>query len=384
MLSNEVIFTYICFIISLTTRFPVVNEAEAQTGPEYRVYDDPMDFYSAMLKDIDQASNYIYLETYRIGNDSIGKKFRDALTRKVKEGVEVKIMIDSWGSQVSSQFFSDLIRNGGEVRFFKKIIFTFDFFTKNHRRNHRKMMVIDDDITYIGSANITGYSLNWREMVIRMTGGITIPFRKTFFDSWKIYNKYIFNKLSYKKTIYYQGFDIVQDIPSIYRQMIKKKYELLVRLSEKEVIIETPYFVPGFILRKELMEAAKRGVNVNIIVPIHSDVNSVDILRSKYLGALYKAGVKIFFYTRDNLHAKCMVVDNEIFSIGSANVDYRSFRYMHEIALFGTEPEIIRQVNRHLSGTLANCVEFSYEKWLRRPRIERFFAWLLVPFRHLF
>ncbi|MHC1706889.1 MAG: phosphatidylserine/phosphatidylglycerophosphate/cardiolipin synthase family protein [Bacteroidales bacterium] len=357
---------------------------ESSDRPGHKLFDDPMDFYSAMLKDIEQAKSYIYIETYRFGNDSIGKKFRDALTRKVKEGIEVKLLIDSWGSLVNNNFFSSFIHHGGEVRFFKKIVYSFDFFTKNHRRNHRKLLLIDDHITYMGSANITGYSLNWREMVIRLSGGITIPFKRTFFDSWRNYNKYIFNKLSFKKTIHYLGYDIVQDIPSIYRQMIKKKYETLVRFAEREVIIETPYFIPGYILRKELMDASRRGVEVRVIVPKHSDVNSVDVLRGKYLGQLYKAGVKIFFYTRDNLHAKCMIVDNDTFSIGSANVDYRSFRYMHEIALFGSEPEIIRQLNRHLTGTLEYCEDFSYEKWLRRPRIEKFFAWLLVPLRHLF
>ncbi|HRY31676.1 MAG TPA: phosphatidylserine/phosphatidylglycerophosphate/cardiolipin synthase family protein [Bacteroidales bacterium] len=352
--------------------------------PEYFLFDDPMAFYPAMLKDIEKARTYIYLETYRFGNDSIGRKFRDALTKKAYEGVEVRLLVDSWGSQVTAGFFADFLRVGGDVRFFRKIVFSFDFFTKNHRRNHRKLLIIDDRIVYMGSANITGYSLNWREMVIRLTGGITLPFKKTFLDSWKIYNKYIFNKLSYKKTIYYRGFEIIQDIPSIYRQMIKKKYEVLIRGAAREVIIETPYFVPGYIIRKELMEAARRGVSVKVIVPMHSDVTTVDLLRSKYLGPLHKAGVRIFFYTLDNLHAKCMTVDDEVFSIGSSNVDYRSFRYMYEIALFGGDSEIIGQMNVHLAKTLENCVAFSYEKWLHRPRIEKFFAFLLVPFRHLF
>ena len=236
----------------------------------------------------------------------------------------------------------------------------------------------------MGSANLTGYSLNWREMQLRITGGITLPFKRSFFDSWNIYNRYIFNKLSFKKTIHWRDFEIVQDIPSIYRQQIKKKYEKLIRSAQEEIVIETPYFLPGYIMRKELMEAARRGVNVMVIIPQHSDVNSIDILRGKYLGVLHKSNVKIFFYTLDNLHAKCMMVDNEIFSIGSANVDYRSFRYQHELALFGSEPEVIRQLSRHLSETLENCIDFSYEKWLRRPKIEKFFAWLLVPFRHLF
>lgn len=350
----------------------------------YTLFDDPMDFYPAMLKDIEQASQYVYIETYRFGNDSIGRKFRDALTRKVREGVEVKLLIDSWGSLVKDTFFRDLIDGGGEVRFFQKIVYSFDFFTKNHRRNHRKLVLIDDNISYMGSANITGYSLNWREMIIRCTGEITKQFKKTFHFSWKDYNRFIFNKLSFRKTIRWRDFEIVMDIPSIYRQQIKKKYENLIRNAKSEVFIETPYFLPGHQLRKELMDAANRGLNVGVIVPRHSDVASVDLIRDKYLGLLHRNNVKFYFYNLDNLHAKCMVIDNEIFSIGSSNLDYRSFRYMHEIALFGTDQEIIRQLGKHLTETLVDCEEFDYEKYLRRPRMEKFMGWLLVPFRHMF
>lgn len=350
----------------------------------YHLFDDPMDFYAAQLRDIEAAQRYIYIETYRFGNDAIGKKFRGALTRKAREGVEVRLMIDSWGSQVNQGFFQELEENGGKVRFFRKIVYTVDFFTKNHRRNHRKVILIDDNITYMGSANITGYSLNWREMVIRIGGGLAFPVKKTYLESWDSYNKYIYNKFSFKKTIHYRNFEIIQDIPSIYRQQIKKKYERLVRLAENEVIIETPYFLPGFMLRKELMDAARRGVDVKIIIPKHSDVTSVDLIRGRYLGMLHKSGIRLFFYTADNLHAKCMTVDDDTFGIMSANVDYRSFRYQHEIGLFGNEPEIIRELKNHLSVTLTACVEFDYNKWMKRPRFERFLSWLLVPFRHLY
>jgi len=343
-----------------------------------------MECYVAQLKDIEAAKKYIYVETYRFGNAAIGKKFRHALTQKAKEGIEVRLLIDSYGSLVNQSFFEELEQYGGKVRFFRKIVYTIDFFTKNHRRNHRKLLIIDDHITYMGSANITGYSLNWREMVIRFNGGITMPFKKTFLDSWEAYKKYTYNKFAFKKTLRYRNFEIVQDIPSIYRQQIKKKFETLVRTAQSEVIIETPYFLPGFMLRKELMDAARRGVEVKIIIPKHSDVTSVDLIRSRYLGMFYKSGMKIYFYTSDNLHAKCMVVDDDTFGIMSANVDYRSFRYQHEIALFGSEPDIIRDLRTHLNNTLSYCVEFDYEKWLKRPRFERFLSWLLVPFRHLY
>lgn len=358
-----------------------MNQSQQES---YQLFEEPPVLYAAMLKDIAQARNYIFVETYKFGNDEIGHRFRDALTVKAREGVKIKLLIDSWGSGVPLSFFSEIIECGGEVRFFNKVVLTFDFFTKNHRRNHRKLLIIDDRITYMGSANIAGHSIKWRELQIRIEGEITLHFKRTFLTSYKNYRKYLFNKLSYRKPIYFQDFEIVQDIPSIYRQRIKKRFEALIKNSQKEVIIETPYFIPGFKLRKQLIDAGIRGVDVKIIMPEHSDVKMVDLLRNKYLVQMYRNNVKILFYTPTNLHAKAALFDNEIFGIGSANFDYRSFRYMYEIMLLGKKPEIVRALRNHLDQTLKECIPFDYEAHKNRPAFERLLSWLLVPFRHLF
>ena len=337
-----------------------------------------------MLTDIDQARKYIYLETYKFGNDEVGLRFREAITRKAIQGVRVRLMVDSWGVSYNESFFNELTSHGGEVRFFRKIRMTFDFFTKNHRRNHRKLLIIDDMISYIGSANITGYSMEWRESVLSLTGGIAIPLRKSFLESFKNYNKYIFNKFSFKKIIHFQEFEIVQDNPSIYRQQIKNKLERLIRKSKREVLIESPYFLPGFRLRKILASAARRGVKVTIILPQHSDVRAVDLLRNKYMGFYFKNRIRIVFYTPNNLHAKTILIDGEVFGLGSPNFDYRSFRYQHEIMLFGKHSGIVEEVKNHIDQTLENCLEFDHIAWLRRPRFEKMLGWMLLPFRHLF
>lgn len=350
----------------------------------FRLFEDPIQLYNSMLADIEEASRFIYIETYRFATDNIGVKFRDALARKAKQGIKIKLLLDSWGTPATESFFREIVDNGGELRFFEKIKITFDFFTRNHKRNHRKLLIIDDTITYMGSANYTEYSLNWREMMIRLEHSIAQKFRKCFIDSYKLNKKIFFNKPSFRHIVYHDSYEIIQDLPSIYRQQIKSRYEKLIKNAREEVIIETPYFLPGFMLRKALMDAANRGVKVRIIVPEHSDVRPVDILRSKYLGLLYRNKVEIKFYQPHNLHAKCLSIDNKIFGIGSANFDYRSFRYMHEIVLIGKDENIIKALNKHFSETLKSCIDFDYDAWLRRPLIEKIVAGLLVPFRHLF
>lgn len=140
----------------------------SELAHEYMFFQETIKLYSSMIDDIANAKDSIYLETYRFGNDSVGMLFRDVLTKKSKEGVKIKLLLDSWGSSLSEAFFSDLIAQGGHVRFFKKLRFFFDPFTKNHRRNHRKLLVIDSRISYIGSANIAAHSLHWRELVLRI------------------------------------------------------------------------------------------------------------------------------------------------------------------------------------------------------------------------
>ncbi len=352
---------------------------------EYMVLDDPLKFYNIMLSDIVQARNFIYLETYKFANDDMGVKFRDAITRKAREGIQVKLMIDSWGfGPVSDSFFERLISYGGEVKFFEKIKLNTDVFTRGHRRDHRKIIVIDDEISYIGSMNITGYNLNWRELALRVKGELSILFRKVFLQNYESINPYLIpNKMAFTRTVKMGDWEIIRDVPSIPVQRMKKKYVQLIRKAQSSIVIETPYFLPGFLLRKALMDAAKRGVNVCVIMPKHSDVRMIDILRNRYLGMLSKNNVNLLFFVPNNLHAKLMVIDKKVFSISSANFDYRSFRYQFEIALIGKEPEVLYQLHEHLKGTLSNSETFDYKKWADRPLIEKIFEAILIPFRHL-
>ncbi|MDP1623671.1 MAG: phosphatidylserine/phosphatidylglycerophosphate/cardiolipin synthase family protein [Bacteroidales bacterium] len=353
---------------------------------KYRVIDDTLQLYNLMLNDIAHAKEFVFLETYKFANDHMGVRFRDALTKKTREGVKVKILIDSWGrGPVSETFFTELIRMGGEVKFFEKIKINNDIFTRGHRRDHRKIMVIDDMISYIGSANITGYNLNWRELCLRMEGEIAVSFKKVFLENFNAFNLFIItNKVTYTRKIRFGDFEIIRDVPSLQFQRLRKRYTQLIRQAVHSVVIETPYFLPGFLLRKAMMDASKRGVVVEVIMPKHSDVRMVDILRNKYLGLLYNAGIKLMFYQSHNLHAKLLVIDHEIFSISSANFDFRSFRYQYEIALIGSEPEILSQLREHIAETIRNSQEMDYLGWKRRPLIEKIFEWILLPFRHFF
>ncbi len=351
---------------------------------QIKLMSEPLVYYSAMLKDISHAKKSIYIEIYRFRNDPIGIRFRDYLIKKCKEGVRVQLLIDSWGAGSTPAFFQGLTLAGGQVVFFKKIRLSWDALTKNHRRDHRKIMVIDDDLTYIGSANIADYSLSWRESVFRIRGGIAQSFKRVVQENFKIYNKYLYDKQSYTKTIRFNGFEILRDVPSIPYQPVKKKFLELILLAKKEIVIETPYFLPGSNLRKALIAAAQRGVSVFIHIPKKSDVRVMDVLTSKYLGDLAQHGVRVLFYLPQNLHSKLFMVDRRFFVVGSSNFDYRSLRYQHEICLAGEHKSLARQLVNHFTETREDAEAFDFHMWSHRPAFQRFFEWLLVPFRHLF
>ncbi len=351
---------------------------------KYQIYNDNLVLYNDMLKDIEEAKKCIFLETFRFGTGSIGEKFRIALIEKARQGVKVKVLIDGWGSNSDTSFYEPMTQYGVDLRVYRKIKLARAFFKKNHCRNHRKILIIDNKITYIGSSNLTAYSISWRELNLRIDNSeLTKLFRYSFNESFRTYNKYTLSKKSYKRNQYYDSWVLVQDVPNPYHQAIKRYYQMMIDRATEEVIIESPYFLPGHRLRRKLCEAVARGVKVTIIIPFHSDVRLVDIVSRKYLGELYEGGVQIRFYLLGNLHSKGFMVDNKTFSISSSNFDYRSFRYQYELALIGEEPSVVEQLKEHFEASIKYTKEFEYENWKNRSGIEKFFEWLLVPFRYL-
>ena len=350
-----------------------------------QLFDDNLRLFSAMIDDILAAEKYIYLETYRFGEDAIGKRFREALLQKAREGLDIRLLVDAYGTQASELFFADLLAAGVKLRYFKKIKFFFsNTFARNHTRSHRKLLLIDDKITYIGSSNLTSYSISWRDLNLRIQSPITHKFRGVFFKNYEQYKFYELVPFEKKKIISYHGYNIIQDTPSTYYQIIRDYTLNLIQNARREILIETPYFLPGHKLRKALTEAVARGVTVKVYLPLHSDVPLIDLLRNKYLGPLYKQGVQWRLFKPDNLHAKCMLIDGKRFFMGSANLDYRSFRYQYEIMLYGEHAETVQLLQAHIAETDWQCRDLDYEKWKNVPWLYRFAEWLITPFRRLF
>ena len=362
------------------------NITELDDKANYKFYSSSALWYDDLLQDINNAKKYVYLETFRIYNDEVGKKLTNALIDSHIKGVKVRVLADWWGTGTNNACIQSMIQAGVEVRLFKKFIPSIFLFARNHRRDHRKIIAIDDKISYIGSANFTEYCTKWRESILRIEGKMSMICKKIFIDNFKIYNKDIMHpsiRKASRRTIRYNDFFFIREVPSVFSQRIKKNYIILIQRAKQSITIETPYFLPGYRIYKELVQAIKRGVNVKILIPRTSDMKIVDFVRESLIEKLYKKGAKILYYNYGNLHSKLLSIDDEIFSIGSANMDHRSFKYMFEIALIGSDPIVNSLVNEHIFHTETMSNEFDIQKEKNRPIFRRFLSLIILPFSRL-
>ncbi|MCF7866395.1 phosphatidylserine/phosphatidylglycerophosphate/cardiolipin synthase family protein [Candidatus Woesearchaeota archaeon] len=336
--------------------------------------------YESMVKDIESAKKYVYLESFIYDPDNTGSKFRDLLLKKVKQGVEVKILLDWFGSNANKPFFKNFEEAGGEIRFTRRIRFHPKFFLHVHERDHRKLLIIDGKIAYVGSINFSDDALKWRECAIRCEGGITKNFKKAFVDMYAQYNNHLVRPKKFSKILRYKGFEILRDVPSWRYQRIRKKLIYLIKNAKKEITIEMAYFLPDAYLRYLLKRAVKKGVLVTIILPFISDVRAVDILREKYTGKMHKKGLKIFYYTKKILHSKIVLVDDK-FIVGSSNIDGRTFIHNYEISLYGNNKKIVMDIKKHLKQSLIDSKKFNYEEWKKRSIFLKVLESIMSPFK---
>ncbi|MDL2296590.1 phosphatidylserine/phosphatidylglycerophosphate/cardiolipin synthase family protein [Bacteroidales bacterium OttesenSCG-928-B11] len=355
---------------------------EHPDSSKYLLFATTGSWVDQLVQDILAAKHYVYVETFRLNDDVVGQRVGQAMLLKAAEGLDVKLIVDSWGTR-KSKLIADMEKGGVCVRYFKKIILTFNLFGRNHTRNHRKIVAIDDQVSYIGSANFSKWSLKWRESILRVENhDLARIFKRIFLENFEIYKKKI-KKRKYYKTINHDGFKIIRETPSIMHQKSKNYFMNLINKAKKNVTIVTPYFLTGKSMRDKLAKAVKRGVKVTVILPKHSDVRSVDYLRDLFLGTLYRNGIRLKLFKSGNIHAKMVMIDDHVFSIGSTNFDYRSFRYMHEINLSGEKPEISQLVKEYMDDTLTECSDFNYARWVLRPLHQKIIGMMLYPIRRL-
>ena len=351
-------------------------------------------FFPELLKDIAAARHHIHIDMYIIEDDALGRLITDALIDKAKSGVEVRIIYDDVGCwKVKHSFFEKMRESGIEIVPFLPVRFP-SFTSKVNYRNHRKLVVIDGVIGYVGGMNIalryvkgTG-SQPWRDTMLRLTGGIVYSLQRSFLVDW-----YFVDRTLISDRKYYPPLDttvehsclaqLVTSGPTAKYPEIMQGYVRAITAARHYVYIETPYFLPNEPVLFALKTAAMAGVDVCLLCPYHSDARYTEWASRSYLRELSEAGARIFLYETGFMHSKLMIVDDSLSTCGSTNVDFRSFENNFELNVFIYDEGTALRLKKIFHDDLSHSIPLTSIPSWNRPhffkRLWESFARLLSP-----
>lgn len=343
---------------SMILLFQNVDHAFLTQKNKVQVFNDGNEMFNKMLDDIKHAQHNIHIEFYSFYNDQIGNQIREALEERAKSGIEVRVIYDSWGSMgTNRKFFKQLREYGGAAEPFLGVGSNLRDFRLNFR-DHRKIVVIDGQIGYIGGFNIGDQYLGrsakfgyWRDTHLRIIGAGTFSLQQRFILDWNVtskgeplnhYRQYFpVNKMARDGETSMQ---IVNSGPDDDTQQIKMGYLKLINSAKERLWIQSPYLIPDDSVLDALKVAIKSGVDVRIMIPCKPDHVFVYRASQYYARQLAEAGATIYTYDNGFLHAKTMVADGTLASVGSANMDFRSFKLNFEINAFMYDDKIAKQL----------------------------------------
>ncbi|WP_407272948.1 cardiolipin synthase [Radiobacillus sp. PE A8.2] len=358
------------------------DDAIFSQNNEVEIFTDGIKKFNALIQDIENAHDHIHLLYYIIRHDELGQRLADALIKKSKEGVQVRVLYDDLGSRSLSRKYIKRIREaGGEVEsFFPSFIPKVNF--KINYRNHRKLAIIDGNIGYIGGFNIgdeyLGYNKRfgyWRDTHLRMIGNAVHHMQTRFILDW---NQASRHHISYESTYFVSepagnvGVQIVSSGPDSEWEQIKNGYIKMIMEAKDYIYIQTPYFIPDESLKDALQIAVLSGVDVRIMIPNKPDHPFVYWATFYNIGELLTAGAKAYIYQNGFLHAKTIVVDGKIASVGTANIDVRSFRLNFEVNAFIYDQEIAEKLVQAYKQDIMNSSELTLKLYKKRSKWIRF------------
>ncbi|ANZ61563.1 cardiolipin synthase [Secundilactobacillus paracollinoides] len=338
--------------------FMRANRAFLTRRNRVKLFTDGNSLFDAIIRDINAAQRNVNVEFYTFYNDEIGSAVLSALVARAKAGVTVRVIYDPWGSMGTyRRFFKPLIDAGGYVEPFLARSAILDF--RLNFRNHRKIVVVDGEIGYVGGFNIGDQYLgcskkfgHWRDTHIRIEGAAVFALQSRFVLDWNATSKKAKLADNYVDRDYFPvmapkgltSMQIVSSGPDSQLQQIKMGYIRLIQMAKKRLWIQSPYFIPDDGVIEALKIAIMSGVDVRIMVPSMPDHPFVYRATQHFCRDTAEIGAKIYYYGNGFLHAKTMLVDDEVASVGSANMDYRSFKLNFEVNAFLYDKEINTQL----------------------------------------
>lgn len=348
------------------------------------MYSDGKLFFNELLESLKKAKKSINIEFYIFKNDDIGTKILNVLEEKAKEGVEVRLLYDSVGSRsLNRNVLNKLINEGGKVGEFFPSWLKFININMNFR-NHRKIVVIDNNVGFVGGFNVGDEYLGkdskfgyWRDTHIKFTGSAVNDLNLRFLADWRYATKEevsleeIFEANEENSNSNNVGMQIVSSGPNLSdKYEIKMAYLKMIQKAKKYLYIQSPYLIIDNSISDSLKLAAASGVDVKIMIPGKGDHPFVYWANLVYAGDLIKEGIRVFHYDKNAfLHAKTVVIDDEVCSIGTANMDTRSFELNFEVSSFIYSEKIAKEQKYEFENDMKMCEELTLEKYQNRSRV---------------
>jgi cardiolipin synthase len=376
-----------------------VTESPLTKGNKVTLLIDGPATYAAMFEAIRSAKDHINLETFILEDDEIGRKFTDLLLQKQTEGVQVNIIYDSVGSITTPESFFQRLRDGG----IHVVEFNPVSPLKGHLKwlminpDHRKILIVDGKVAISGGINISkvysgrlsgrkkvkGDPLPWRDTDVQIEGPAVAEFQKLFLDTWSKQEGPKLSERDYYPKMKEDGNALVRVVgstPGSDNRITFIMYVVAITFAEHSIHLTNAYFVPDKQILNAFADAARRGVDVKIILPATTDSQLVlNAARHNY-SKLLKAGVKIYERRNVVLHAKTAVIDGVWSTVGSTNLDYWSLLSDDEVNAVVLSREFAVEMERTFAGDLAQSDQIQWDKWGERPLLQK----IKESFMHLF
>jgi len=352
--------------------------------------------FPEVLKAIRNAKHHIHIEYYIYEQDEIGEQLENILIQKANEGVQVRFIYDDFGSPHIKKKTEKRMRKAGiEIYPFQKVLF-YLLANRLNYRNHRKIIVIDGQTAFSGGINVSDKYINnkpgklfWRDTHLRIDGPGAFYLQYLFLSDWNFCSgkKLQLDKLHFSTCTSHTDDSFLQvaasgpdsEQPSVLFSLLQAIY-----LAKKEILITTPYFIPGDSILEALRIAALSGLSVKLLVPGISDSKLVNAASKSYYKDLLCAGVDIYMYQKGFVHAKTLVADGNLSIIGTANMDYRSFELNFEVNVLVYDKEISEKLRTVFFKDLKDAEKIDRDTWCNRPaykqlpeRIARLFSHVL-------
>lgn len=360
------------------------NDAVLTKGNAIDIFHDGKVKFDQLIDDIRSARHHIHLQYYIIRNDQLGKRIIHELALKAKDGVDVRVLYDELGSRkLRRKHFKSLTDAGGHIGVFFPSKLSLINIRMNYR-NHRKIVVIDGEIGYVGGFNIGDEYLGksdkfgyWRDTHLRIRGEAVDPMQTRFILDW--------NQASKSQPIHYDpdyfpdkehlgsaAIQMVSSGPDSSYEQIKNGYIKLIFEADETIYIQTPYFIPDKSLLDAVQIASLSGKDVRIMIPNKPDHPFVYWATYSHIGQVLETGARVFIYEAGFIHSKNVVIDEKICSVGTANIDMRSFKLNFEINAFIYDEETSKKVVRDFKIDMEHSVELTLAMYKRRSKYIRF------------